>query len=232
MRTALAVAATFSLVLIVIPVMACSSAGDEGGSASDVAASGTAADAGAAGAAATIPTYRLQQDVPETIEVNTSSLKETGFLLVDFTCEGANSSPQIGWGDVPAGTQSIAVVAEDLGLFGGIASHWLVWGIPPDTREVSAGLSGSPDLPAGAVEGVNSGGTFGYSGPQCKNTGFDSNPYVWNVYAIDKTLALEATATRDDLLKAIEGSILAGGSIDVKYISKTLLRDVPAECNR
>ncbi len=174
-----------------------------------------------------------------TLEVTTSALKETGFLLADFTCEGANSSPNITWGDVPDGTQSIAVVAEDLGLLGGIASHWLLWGIPSDTREVAAGVSGSTDLPGGAVEGINSGGRSGYNGPcpppkiiyrgpVCKNTGFDSNPYVWNVYAIDKDVALTASATRDDLLQAIDGNILAGGSIDVKYISKTLLRDVPA----
>ena len=225
------------LLLTVLLVAACAGAGDnEGSASSDAEGSGPTSD-GKAAAAATIPVYQLAQEVPMTIEVTTSALKETGFLLADFTCEGANSSPHISWGDVPAGTQSIAVVAEDLGFLGGIASHWLLWGVPPDTREVAAGVSGSTDLPAGAVEGMNSGGNSGYrgpcpspkiiyQGPICKATGFDSNPYVWNVYAIDKPVALEASATRDELLKAIDGSILAGGSIDVKYISKTLLRNI------
>ena len=185
--------------------------------------------------------YMLQQSIPASFNLTTTSLKATGFLQSEFTCEGTDSSPHIAWGDVPPDTQSIAVVAEDLNLAGEVASHWLVWGLSADTPELPAGASGSEVLPTEAVEGVNDGGKPGYSGPcpppkiikrgpQCKNTGFDSNPYIWNVYAIDKPVSLGANTNRDDLLRAIDGSILAGGSIDVKYISKTLLRKEGNEC--
>ena len=107
----------------------------------------------------------LQQAVATTFNVTTTSLKATGFLLPEFTCEGTDSSPHIGWGDIPSGTQSIAVVAEDLDLAGSVASHWLLWGLPPDTRELPAGASGSDALPAGAVEGINTYGQPGYKGP-------------------------------------------------------------------
>lgn len=188
-----------------------------------------------------IPVYQLQQDVPMTMTISTNALKETGFLLVDFTCEGANSSPQIGWDNVPEGTQSIAIVAEDRDFHGGIAAHWIIWNIPSNTTEVTSGISGSNSLPAGAVEGLNSGGKFGYSGPcpppkviyqgpVCKNTGFDSNPYVWTIYAIDKSISLAGNSNRDELLKTIDGSILAGGSVDIKYTSKTLMRPRGTNC--
>ena len=164
-----------------------------------------------------LPIHELQQEVSMTIEVNSSSLKDTGFLQTDFTCEGTDSSPHISWTGVPDGTHSIAIIAEDRFL-GEIASHWVIWGIPADTLEVAAGISGSTSLPHGAVEGMNSGGEPGYSGPcpppkiikrgpQCKNTGFDSNPYIWNIYAINNPVSLGASASRDDLLKAIDGSI-------------------------
>ena len=176
----------------------------------------------------------LQQAVATTFNVTTTSLKETGFLQTEFTCEDTDSSPHIAWGEVPSNTQSIVVVAEDLDLAGAVASHWLLWGLPPDTRELPAGASGSETLPASAVEGVNAHGQPGYNGPcpppkvlgnvSCRNTGFDSNPYVWNVYALSKDVSLGPSATRDDLLREVDGSILASGSIDVKYISKTLLR--------
>ena len=176
----------------------------------------------------------LQQAVPLGFNVTTTSFKETGFLQTEFTCEGTDSSPHIAWGDIPSGTQSIVVVAEDLNLAGSVASHWILWGLPPDTRDLPAGASGSSALPTGAVEGVNTYGQPGYKGPcpppkirarstQCRSSGFQSNPYRWSVYALDRTLYLGPDATRDNLLQAIDGGILASGSIDVKYISKNLI---------
>ena len=176
----------------------------------------------------------LQQAVATSFNVTTTSLKATGFLQTEFTCEGTDSSPHIAWDDVPPDTQSIAVVAEDLDLAGAVASHWIVWGLPPDTRELPEGASGSGALPFGAVEGVNNSSLTGYKGPcppprvisnvSCGNTGFDSNPYAWSVYALSKVVSLGPDATRDDLLRAIDRSILGAGSLDIKYISKELLR--------
>ncbi len=183
--------------------------------------------------------YMLQQAIPKSVNVTTTSLKPTGFLLPEFTCEGTDSSPHIAWDDVPSDTQSIAVVAEDLDFVGAVASHWVVWGLPPDTRKLPAGASGSGGLPAGAVEGVNSYGQPGYKGPcpppkiiassaQCPHSGFDSDPYLWSVYAVGKEVSLGSDATRDDLLRAMEGNVVASGSLDVKYISKVLISD--SEC--
>ena len=62
--------------------------------------------------------YQLQQAVATGFNVTTTSLKETGFLQTEFTCEGSDSSPHIAWDDVPSGTQSVVVVAEDLDLAG------------------------------------------------------------------------------------------------------------------
>ncbi len=186
--------------------------------------------------------YTLQQPIPASFNITSTSLKSTGFLQSEFTCEGTNSSPHIAWDDVPAETQSIAIVAEDLDLAGEVASHWLVWGLPPDTRELPVGVSGSAELPAGAVEGVNSRGQAGYKGPcpppkvlnssGCRNQGFESSPYAWTVYALSGVVPLGTSATRDNLLRAIDGTILGAGSLDVKYISKQLLfKDLRQYCN-
>ena len=174
--------------------------------------------------------YLLQQLIPESFNITTTSLKVTGFLQSEFTCEGTDTSPHIAWDDVPSDAQSIAVVAEDLDFVGAVASHWIVWGLPPDTRELPAGASGSGGLPVGAVQGINASGQPGYNGPcpppkvlygaGCGNTGFESNPYMWTVYALSEVVPLGTSATRDDLLRAIDGSILGAGALDVKYISK------------
>ena len=205
-------------------------------------ASSDPTDGSAEPSAPQLEAYVLQQSIPASFNLTTTSLKATGFLLPEFTCEGTDSSPHIAWGDIPSGTQSIAVVAEDLDLAGSVASHWIVWGLHPDTRELPAEASGSEALPPGAVEGVNSYGQAGYKGPcpppkvlnsaGCSNTGFDSNPYVWNIYALSKVVPLGPSATRDDLLRAIDGSILGAGSIEVKYISgKTQFQSSRTSCS-
>ena len=182
--------------------------------------------------------YMLQQSIPLSFNVTTTSLKTTGFLLPDFTCEGAqfggskvsDISPHIGWEEVPSDTKSIAVIAEDLNLAGAVASHWIVWGLPPDTRELPEGVSGLGNLPLGAIEGLNTYGQTGYKGPcpppkvlgfgRTTTSGFTSNPYLWTVYAVNKEIVLTPDATRDDLLRAIDGHVVASGYIDVKYVSK------------
>ncbi len=215
----------FGLLASMLLIAACAAGDDEAGQ--DV---GTSPEEPAAAQEA----YQLQQAVASIFNVTTTSLKETGFLQSEFTCEGTDSSPYIAWDDVPSDTESIAVVAEDLDLAGEVASHWVLWGLPPDTRELSEGASGSSALPAGGMEGVNTYGEPGYKGPcpppkvisgstSCPPTGFDSSPYLWTVYAIGKDVSLGQGATRDNLLQAIDGSILASGSLDVKYISKTLI---------
>ena len=177
-----------------------------------------------------------------TLEVSSSSLKETGFLLQDFTCEGTDTSPHLSWTDVPSNTQSIAVVAEDVDADEGTFAHWLMWGILSDVQELAAGVSGSTDVPAGAVEGINGFVTVGWRGPcpppriigsssvsaggrsTSVNSGVISHLYVLNVYALDTEVSLDSAATRNDVLEAIDGHIVAGGTVETKYVSATTIR--------
>ena len=71
--------------------------------------------------------YMLQQPVEMTIEVSSSSIKETGALHPDFTCEGADFSPHIKWESVPEATKSVAVVIQDLDADEGLFAHWVLW---------------------------------------------------------------------------------------------------------
>ena len=181
--------------------------------------------------------YQIQQQVPMTLEISTSSLKETGYLQQDFTCEGTDSSPQLTWTEVPPDTQSIAIVTEDLDAEEGAFAHWLMWGLPPDTTEMAGGLSRSPDIPRGSVEGTNGYGIFGWKGPcpppriimfggsqTAQNTGTATHRYVLSVYALDTDLLQQSNATRDEVLRALDGHILASGNLELKYLSSQIIR--------
>ena len=187
--------------------------------------------------------YQLQQEFPLTIQVTSTSLKHTGYLQKDFTCEGDNLSPQLTWTDVPPETQSIAVVVDDIDAEEGALAHWVLWSLPADALELDGGASGSESLPAGSVEGTNGYGGSGWRGPcppprrifrhrtgiqlttGTDNTGIISPIYQMNVYALDTKISAAPGADREEVLRQIDGHILAGGSVSTKYLSSIVIRE-------
>ncbi|WP_268995447.1 YbhB/YbcL family Raf kinase inhibitor-like protein [Microvirga roseola] len=67
-------------------------------------------------------------------------------------------------------------------------------------------------LPEGAKQGVNSRGSTGNFGmkPPAPD---GAHSYHFQVFALDKTLDLKPGATREDLLKAMQGHVLAKGEV-------------------
>ncbi len=181
--------------------------------------------------------YQLQQEFPISISVTSTSIKHTGYLLKDFTCEGGNLSPQLTWTGVPAEAQSLAIVVDDIDAEEGALAHWLLWSLPADTTDLEGGVSGSESLPAGAVEGTNGYGGAGWKGP-CppprriyrhvtthENTGIVSNVYRINVYALDTEIPAAPGASREDVLRQIDGHVVAGGLVETRYLSSIVIRE-------
>ena len=220
---------------LAVLVMACSSADDSPADESPSVA------ASAPESKTSVEIYTLQQDVPMTLNVTTTSLKATGYLQKEFTCEGSNASPHVIWSEAPDGTRSFAVVVDDVDAEEGAFAHWLLGGLPADATELAAGASGSSGLPVGSVEGVNGYDASGWRGPcppprvigestltgdgtAAVGTGLVSSRYVVSVYALDTQLSLDSTAAMADVLRAIDGRILAGGSFETKYLSSITIR--------
>lgn len=151
-----------------------------------------------------------------------------------------NTSPPIDWTGVPDGTQTIAVMmdsdqiahAEDPDIR---FTHWLIWNLPPETSSLGEAVATSTDvasLGANVRQGTNDDGVVGYSGP-CPSPitvgYFDTKPkivfeYLFHVYALDTTLDLPGTATRDDFMQAIDGHVLSTGVIRGEFVaSKQML---------
>src|SRR5206468_5901477 len=95
----------------------------------------------------------------------------------EFTCEGENYNPPLTFEDIPAGTQSLALIVEDPDAPNGIWYHWFVYNIPPNTKGIEA-----HSLPEKATEGLANGGTPGYEGP-CPPSGI--HHYIFTLYALD-----------------------------------------------
>lgn len=134
----------------------------------------------------------------------------------DHTEDGKDISPPLQWSDPPEGTKEFALICDDPDAPSPRRPapqpwvHWVIYGIPADVRELPAGVPPKEklDSPAGARQGKNSWGSIGYRGP-APPRGSGKHRYVFTLYALDQPVTLGPGATKAELLKAIEGHVLA-----------------------
>jgi Raf kinase inhibitor-like YbhB/YbcL family protein len=135
---------------------------------------------------------------------------------------GASVLPGFKVSNAPAGTVAYAVIFHDLdvALQGGTGDvlHMMAWNIP-------ASANGWPEgsLPPGSVMGNNMTGRAAYMGPGAP-AGPRYHHYVFELYALNSNLDLPATATRDDLIKAMAGKTTAKAA----YVGRFRAGEAPA----
>jgi Raf kinase inhibitor-like YbhB/YbcL family protein len=149
------------------------------------------------------------------LTVSSTAFQDGGSIPDRHTCQGQDVSPPLAWGEPPAGTESIALVMDDLDAPLGVFTHWVIFNIPPDSRELSEAVPAQPQLPGGALQGENSFGRIGYGGP-CPPSG-NPHRYQFTVYALDTAPGVKAGASKSQLLDAIAGRILARGKLTGTY---------------
>ena len=129
-----------------------------------------------------------------------------------YACTGRNISPALSWNDAPAGTQSFALIMDDPDAPMGTWVHWVLYNIPSDKRSLQEDLpiTGKNVDPNAIYVGKNSSGKIGYDGP-CPPSG--THRYSFKLYALDSTISLLPGATKEQVLKDMEGHILAQGEL-------------------
>ena len=115
-------------------------------------------------------------------------------------------SPPLSWTDSPAGTRSFALIADDPDAPVGIWVHWVIFNIPGSARGLNEGLPTDAVLTDGSLQGFTTARSHGYHGP-CPPSG--THRYFFKLYALDAMLSLTESADKNQLLKAMEGHILA-----------------------
>jgi hypothetical protein len=123
------------------------------------------------------------------------------------TCDGTDLSPALAWQDVPAGTQSLALIADDPDAPAGTWTHWLLWNIPARATLLLEDAAKIELLDNGARQGINDFQRIGYGGP-CPPPG-KPHRYYFKLYALDARLDLKPGATKADLELAIKPHLLA-----------------------
>lgn len=133
-----------------------------------------------------------------------------GEIPSQYTCEGENISPPLSWSDLPAQTQSLVLIIDDPDAPDPKAPkmtwvHWLVYNIPTNVFDLPASAS-SDLLPAGSIEGINDWKKVEYGGP-CPPIG--RHRYFHKLYALDSILKPITKPTKENILAAMDGHILA-----------------------
>src|SRR5437762_6437024 len=94
------------------------------------------------------------------LELTSTAFKEGDTIPKQYTGDGTNAPPPLKWADPPAGTKSFALICEDPDAPRGTFTHWVMWNLPAEARELGEGAP-----PGGAIQGKNDFGKIGYGGP-------------------------------------------------------------------
>jgi Raf kinase inhibitor-like YbhB/YbcL family protein len=149
------------------------------------------------------------------LELTSTGFRQGEWIPSEYTAEGRNVSPPLNWSDLPGGTKTLALVCEDPDAPRGTFTHWVIFNIPAESRELAAGVPTEPTLPNGAVQGANDFGRIGYSGPAPPPG--KAHRYSFKLYALDTALGLPSGASPDDLKAALSGHVLAEGQLMGTY---------------
>lgn len=129
-----------------------------------------------------------------------------------YTCDGADRSPLLRWGGVPAGTRSFVLTVHDPDAPGGSFTHWVLFDIPAGAHELHEGAAPT----AMGVPGTNDFGKIGYGGP-CPPPG-RAHHYVFTLYALSLPhLRLQGGVRRPQVEAALRGHVLGRAVLTGRY---------------
>jgi hypothetical protein len=152
------------------------------------------------------------------MQISSSSFTHQGQIPEKFTCEGADTSPPLAWSGVPPSAKSLALIVDDPDAPDPSAPkmtwvHWVLYDVPPQTTSLGEGVA-NRSLPQGAREGLNDWKKPGYGGP-CPPIG--RHRYFFKLYALDMVLPDLGKTSKADLLKAMEGHVVASAELVGTY---------------
>ena len=153
------------------------------------------------------------QQAVASLELRSSSFSGDTIPRTCSSCDHQDgASPELSWSAPPEHAQSFALIVFDKDSpFGFKFTHWVLYDIPSDKRELPENTPKHEQLPDGSRQGHNDYDRIGYVGP-CP-PGHSPHHYVFDLYALDTKLNLPPRASKKQVLKAMKGHVLASGEL-------------------
>jgi Raf kinase inhibitor-like YbhB/YbcL family protein len=150
----------------------------------------------------------MNTEQPQDLVMSIPAFNNNEPIPTKFSCDGDNVSPEIQISGVPDNAQSLVLIMDDPDVptqvrTEGVFDHWVIFNIPVGTAVIPEGQN------VGVV-GSNGRGESAYTGP-CPPTEYEptEHRYVFRLFALDRELDLEEGATKDQVLEALEGSVIS-----------------------
>lgn len=141
--------------------------------------------------------------------METRAFPDGGLVPLKYARAGENVQPGFRFTNAPDGTVSYAIIFHDLDVALKNSPedvlHWMVWNVPASAKGIPEGK-----LPDGAVQNRNYFGPGAPAGPRYHH-------YVFELYALNANLELTPMATREDLLAAMQGKVVAKAAYVGRY---------------
>jgi Raf kinase inhibitor-like YbhB/YbcL family protein len=168
---------------------------------------------GLASCASSSETAQVMEEAVMSLSISSDVFEEGKPIPMEYSCDGRGISPALTWSGAPAGTQSFAMIMDDPDAPMGTFVHWVIYNIPPSTTGMPAEVPFGAVLPDGSIQGPGTPGSRGYI-PPCPPGG--THRYFFKLYALNTVLDIK-DANKEQLLKAMDGHILAQGELMGTY---------------
>jgi Raf kinase inhibitor-like YbhB/YbcL family protein len=145
------------------------------------------------------------------LTLHSDAFRNGGSIPPVYTCGGKGVSPQLSWSNVPPGVKSFALIMEDPDAPGGMFSHWVVYNIPAEKRELPPSFPSTLSLPDGTRQGMNDFQKIGYGAP-CPPPG-TPHRYYFRIFALRTLLTPPATIDRTTLLLNIRDQVIEAAEL-------------------
>jgi Raf kinase inhibitor-like YbhB/YbcL family protein len=151
------------------------------------------------------------EEVAMKIELKSTAFAEGADIPPLYTDDGKDISPSLQWAEPPPQTKSFALICDDPDAPRGTWVHWVLFNLPADQRRLEEAMPAKETLTGGAKQGKNDFGKIGYGGPA--PPAGKPHRYFFKLYVLDTMLDLAPGATKEQVLAAMKGHILAEGQL-------------------
>jgi Raf kinase inhibitor-like YbhB/YbcL family protein len=145
----------------------------------------------------------------QSIVLTSSSFAANANIPMKYSCQGAGTSPQLSWKNVPTDAKELALVVFDPDAPNGGFLHWVVFKIPVTATSFPEG-----SIPAGARQATNGTGKATYQS-MCPPTPGKVHHYQFTLTALSAPIDLpngaQGSAVRGEIAnKKIADGVLVG----------------------
>lgn len=148
------------------------------------------------------------------MKLRSSAFSPNGKIPRIYSCQGKSINPPLEISEVPKEAKSLVLIMDDPDVPEKVRKdkmfvHWVVYNIDPILKKIEENAK-----PFGIL-GKNTAGDLGYTGPCPPDR---EHRYFFKLYALDTLLSLQEGATKEEVLKAMEGHILQETSLMGTYV--------------